>query len=133
MSSADFSSQFNKPPVINQTYAIQGLPWAYTVTAIDGDQITLIQDAKVGQIVPLDKVFYLVITVVRNDSITSLLTAEEQTLQVPTGNLTISLTNSVITLSLTPKVGDKITIGNNKEPGKVLRFDEGKIYLDYNS
>ena len=61
-----------------------------------------------------------------------MLNAEPQTVQTNNGNLTVSLDPEFITLTLTPQIGDSITLGNNP-PAKVLSLDSKAIILDYNS
>ena len=108
-------------------------PWEYIVTLIDGDEVTVSQESEIGDIIPLNELFFLQISELTDEKIVTLLTVEDQTVEVPTGNLTVSNGPIYITMTLTPPLGERIALGDTLTPGKVLSFDNDTIVLDYNA
>jgi len=123
---------FNEDPVIGKSYATSGSPWEYKVLAIDNStqMITLSQEAKVGELTQLSEILSMNVTEVTADKITTELVAVEQTLQIPTGNLTVKVAPEFIYFTLTPPVGERIEMVDGS--AKVLSFNDTSIVLDYN-
>lgn len=132
VTTADFVKEFGSQPVLNKTYNVQDVPWNYSVSSINGDAIVVKQNAIVGQIVPISDIFFMSIAEVKEDTIITMLNAEQQNIQLPSGNLSLMVGPEFITLTLTPQIGQLITLGSTT-PARVLRYDDKKIFLDYNS
>ncbi len=132
LSLSDFSDQFGDQPVEGKNYSLEGLPWTYSVSSVDESSVTVSQDINEGQIIPVSDLFFIVVSEVSSSKIVTMLSAEDQTLEVPGGNLTIVSGPEYISLTLTPPVGIKIPLGENQELSKVIKFDEESIYLDAN-
>jgi len=131
VSVADFEEEFGSKPEVNKTYNVQDVPWNYTVSSIEGDGVLVVQNAMVGQIVPISDIFFMSIAEVTKDTIITMLNAEPQVLELPTGNLTIAVNPTEIWMTLTPIVGKTITLGNNPL-AKVVSYTLEKILVDYN-
>jgi len=133
LSNAEFNEQFEDEPIINKTYEVEGFPWDYRVVEISDDGVTVSQEAKVGDIIPVSEIFFMAITEVQEDKVIAMLSAEDQVIETPNGNLTISSGEEYLLLTLTPTVGQMVVIGIDPSPSKVVSFDDKKIVLDYNS
>lgn len=133
LSLAEFESEFGSTPEFGKSYFSEGVPWEYSVISIDGDKVTISQDAKVGQIIPVSDLFFILISEVYEDKLVTLLTAENQTIDSENGELEIRTESEFIIMKLTPEIGQEIVLGINPNPGKVISINFEKIVLDYNS
>jgi FKBP-type peptidyl-prolyl cis-trans isomerase 2 len=127
---AVFNQSFSAEPEIGKSYSIEGSPWNYSVLKIDNGTVTVSQDAKAGQFIPINEMIYANVTSVTSNKIGLLYGANEQTKEVPTGSLDISSDDENIYFKLTPEKGKTITLGYF--PAKVLDFNDTTITLDYN-
>lgn len=129
---ATFARVFSEEPVLNKTYSSQNSPWGYKVLEANNatGAVKLSQEAVAGTIFPLSELLNMKITEVTQEKIKTELQADEQTLQVPSGNLTIKVSPDYIYFTLTPPVGERIEIGSGT--AKVISYNETSIVLDYN-
>ncbi len=129
----DFKQEFGDDPVVGQRYKLDGVPWEYLVTSVEDDEVSISQEAEIGQIVPVSDVFFLVIFDVTEETLVSMMTAEDQSFETDNGEVSVVTKAENIEMTLTPVVGQSVTLGDSSKQGRVLSFDSEKIVLDYNS
>lgn len=129
----EFEAEFDSTPEFGKGYFLEGVPWEHRLVSIDGERVTISQNAEVGQIIPVSDLFFILISEVHEDKLVTLLTADNQTLETENGDLVITTEAEFIIMKLTPEIGQQITLGIDPRPATVVSFDSEKIVLDYNS
>jgi len=127
-----FKNVFKEDAVLNKTYSATGSPWDYKVIELNNntDIVKLDQLAIANSTIPLSEILDMKIVEVTSEKIKTEIEAQEQTLEIPTGNLTIKVSTDYIYFTLTPPLGQRIEIGG--ESAKVLSYNDTSIVLDYN-
>jgi len=128
----EFEEAFGEEPEAGKTYGLQNAFFDYKVISVDGEDVKISQEVEVGQIIPVNELLFIEIAEVTDEKIVTMLNAENQTIEVPAGNLTIAAEADYITFTLTPPLGERIVVGMNPSPAKVVSYDEKEIVLDYN-
>jgi len=128
----EFEQEFGESPELNLTVRFGDLPWDYKVVSIFNGEVVVSQEVEVGQIAEVNDLFFVRIAEVIGNKVVTMLTAENQTLDLDTGTLEVTTGPVYIELKLTPVIGERIILGNDVRPGKVLSYDSEKIVLDYN-
>ena len=126
------TNAFNEAPVVGKLYTVTGAPWEYKVISVDNSTqlVKLSQEATAGTLIPLSEILSMNITEVTSDKIKTSIVAQDQTLEIPTGNLTVKVSSDYIYFTLTPPLGQRIEMGDGS--AKVLSFNDTSIVLDYN-
>ena len=129
---AQFKAIFGEDAVLDKVYSPQGAIWKYKVTSIDNstDTVVISQETEVGKLIPLNEVMSLKILNITTEKIFTELQAENQTVQISSGNLSVTETPDKILFTLTPTVGNTIILGLSQ--GKVVSFNDTSITIDGN-
>jgi FKBP-type peptidyl-prolyl cis-trans isomerase 2/glutaredoxin len=126
------TSAFSESPVVGKSYTVTGAPWEYKILSVDNSTqlVKLSQEAIAGTLIPLSEILSMNITEVTADKIKTSIVAQDQTLEIPTGNLTVKVASDYIYFTLTPPLGQRIEMGDGS--AKVVSFNDTSIVLDYN-
>jgi len=126
-----FNQSFNADAEVGKTYSIDGAPWNYSVAAIEGDNITISIDAKVGQFIPSqNEIFYATISKLTADKVTLLYSADEQITDKLGFNASITSDDENIYLERLAKKGDLMPMGYFM--GRVTDVGDKTVTVDLN-
>jgi FKBP-type peptidyl-prolyl cis-trans isomerase 2 len=125
---ASVTQAFGENPAEGKTYNITGAPFGYKVLKIKDDVVTLSQEAEAGAFIPVDQVVFANITKVTDDKIGILYSAEEQTINISIGNISVTMDDENIYFTTNPALGRIDAAGVT-----VLSFNKTSIVIDTNA
>ena len=122
---------FNEDPVVGKNYTLEGQPFGYKVLDVSTNMVTLSQEVDVGTSFDVNEFVSANVTKVTDDKITLFYSAEEQTTEVSTGNLTIKVDDDNIYFTLTPEKGASVLL-SGFYPATVKDYNETSVVFDLN-
>ncbi|MEM2954813.1 MAG: hypothetical protein QW625_02600 [Candidatus Nanoarchaeia archaeon] len=126
----DFKQAFDEEPQLDKTYEIEGAPWPYKVVDKNNSHVKLSQEPSLNQEIPFGIFTYKVIEITA-EKIKLKLQGNDTTIPTENGNIEIKLTETEIITTLTPEIGQEVSL-ENLPKARVTGMNETHLFLDAN-
>lgn len=126
----DFKDTFDEQPQIGKTYTLSQAPWPFKVLEKNDTHVKISQEAELNQEIPFGFFRYKVIDIT-DSKIKLKIFGNDTIIPAPNGNFEINFTEDEIITTLTPRIGQEVTLENNPK-AIVTGMNSTHLFLDGN-